>query len=216
MSITRSRDSGSSWRKASYSAGNGECVEVSSRPGLVSIRDSKDPEGPVLSYSTDAFQSFLDAAKRGRCSSWASQSWSAACPAPSATTRQLRDRRPRLPAPARLETAGAGRFNYSGEAAAAWADHPQTRHRTKTVSPESFIRNSTETWLYSSVLRAAIYRTSRFNGTYATFTAFTLRSRAAGAVTSGTACSRCYRCLAPSDDGRYDPIKALLNQIWEY
>jgi hypothetical protein len=68
MPTTYSSDGGSSWRKASYSAGNGECVEVSSRPGLVFIRDSKDPEGPVLSYSTDAFQSFLAAAKRGRCS----------------------------------------------------------------------------------------------------------------------------------------------------
>jgi hypothetical protein len=68
MPITYSEDSGSPWRKASYSAGNGECVEVSSRPGLVSVRDSKDPEGPVLSYSADAFQSFLAAAKGGRSS----------------------------------------------------------------------------------------------------------------------------------------------------
>ena len=63
MSIIDSGDS-ISWRKASRSVGNGECVEVSSHLDRVSIRDSKDPQGPVLSYSLDAFQSFLDAAKR--------------------------------------------------------------------------------------------------------------------------------------------------------
>ena len=52
------------WRKASRSVGNGECVEISSGPGLVSIRDSKNPEGPVLSYPADAFRTFLDAVKR--------------------------------------------------------------------------------------------------------------------------------------------------------
>jgi hypothetical protein len=64
MLTTLSRDSGISWRKASYSAGNGECVEVSSRLGQVSIRDSKDPQGPVLNYSADTFRAFLDAARK--------------------------------------------------------------------------------------------------------------------------------------------------------
>jgi len=52
------------WHKASRSVGNGECVEISSHPGLVWIRDSKNPEGPVLSYPADAFRTFLDAVKR--------------------------------------------------------------------------------------------------------------------------------------------------------
>lgn len=64
MSIIDSGDHGISWRKATRSVGNGECVEVSSHLGRVSIRDSKDPQGPVLSCSLDAFQSFLDAAKQ--------------------------------------------------------------------------------------------------------------------------------------------------------
>jgi len=64
MSIIDSGHHGSTWRKASRSVGNGECVEISSRPGLVSIRDSKNPEGSVLSYPADAFRSFLDVVKR--------------------------------------------------------------------------------------------------------------------------------------------------------
>lgn len=65
MSIINYPDRDLAWRKASYSAGNGECVEVASALGQVSVRDSKDPEGPVLTYSADAFQSFLDAARVG-------------------------------------------------------------------------------------------------------------------------------------------------------
>jgi hypothetical protein len=64
MPIIDSGDRGLSWRTASYSVGNGECVEVASALGRISLRDSKDPEGPVLSCSADAFRSFLDATKR--------------------------------------------------------------------------------------------------------------------------------------------------------
>jgi len=63
MPIIDSVECGLSWRTASYSVGNGECVEVASVPGRISVRDSKDPQGPVLSYSIDAFRSFLDETK---------------------------------------------------------------------------------------------------------------------------------------------------------
>jgi hypothetical protein len=65
MSEIDSGVDGSAWRKASYSVGNGECVELSSRRGLVAVRDSVDPDGPVLCYPADAFRSFLNAAKNG-------------------------------------------------------------------------------------------------------------------------------------------------------
>jgi uncharacterized protein DUF397 len=49
------------WRKASYSGTNGGgCVEVAtSLPGIVAVRDSKDPEGPVLTVSPDDWARFL-------------------------------------------------------------------------------------------------------------------------------------------------------------
>ncbi|MFI0407818.1 DUF397 domain-containing protein [Actinomadura sp. 3N508] len=37
------------WRKSSHSASNGgDCVELAGVSGVVAVRDSKDPDGPVL------------------------------------------------------------------------------------------------------------------------------------------------------------------------
>jgi hypothetical protein len=65
VSKVDSGHSGITWCKASRSVGNGECVEISSHQGVVSIRDSKNPGGPVLTYPTKAFRAFLYATKRG-------------------------------------------------------------------------------------------------------------------------------------------------------
>jgi hypothetical protein len=55
------------WRKATRSGGNGgNCVEVARNlPGIVAVRDSKDPQGPVLTFSPDDWTSFLAAVKAG-------------------------------------------------------------------------------------------------------------------------------------------------------
>jgi hypothetical protein len=64
MPITDLSDEGISWRKASLSAGNGECIEVAAASGQrIFIRDSKDPDGPILTCSAETFRSFLDTAK---------------------------------------------------------------------------------------------------------------------------------------------------------
>lgn len=48
------------WMKSSRSTGNGACVEVKS-PAVeaVVVRDSKDPQGPVLTFSPQAWASFV-------------------------------------------------------------------------------------------------------------------------------------------------------------
>ena len=47
------------WRKSSYSGGQGNCVEVAAnRPGVVAVRDSKDPAGPVLCVSAESWRAF--------------------------------------------------------------------------------------------------------------------------------------------------------------
>lgn len=59
----RCRQVSYAWRKSTYSSGgSGECVEVATcacpEPS-VRIRDSKDPEGPVLRFASDAWAAFL-------------------------------------------------------------------------------------------------------------------------------------------------------------
>jgi hypothetical protein len=50
------------WRKSSYSSGNGgQCVEVARNlPGVVAVRDSKNPEGPTLAFTPQEWRVFLD------------------------------------------------------------------------------------------------------------------------------------------------------------
>ncbi|MFG2357785.1 DUF397 domain-containing protein [Streptomyces sp. NPDC048521] len=51
----------SNWRKSSYSSDQGgECVEVAETPtATIAIRDSKNPEGPILTVDPAAFTTFL-------------------------------------------------------------------------------------------------------------------------------------------------------------
>jgi hypothetical protein len=55
------------WHKSSYSSSNGgNCVEVAVNvPGAAPVRDSKDPHGPALVFSTDAWSAFLTDVKSG-------------------------------------------------------------------------------------------------------------------------------------------------------
>ena len=54
-----------SWQKARKSLANGSCVEVGRADGLIAVRDSKDPEGPVLHYTPAEWDAFLDGARKG-------------------------------------------------------------------------------------------------------------------------------------------------------
>ncbi|MFJ2607458.1 DUF397 domain-containing protein [Streptomyces sp. NPDC087425] len=58
-----------SWFKSSYSGNGGSCVEVAvnlvAPQGIVPVRDSKNPTGPVLGIQADAFTSFVTGVKSG-------------------------------------------------------------------------------------------------------------------------------------------------------
>lgn len=47
------------WCTSSFSAGNGDCVEVSPAPDRFLVRDSKNPAGPILTVPTPDWRSFL-------------------------------------------------------------------------------------------------------------------------------------------------------------
>ncbi|MGI5151062.1 DUF397 domain-containing protein [Plantactinospora sp. CA-294935] len=52
---------GAVWRKSTRSGNNGgDCVEVARNlPGMVGVRDSKDPQGPALVFGSAAWRGFV-------------------------------------------------------------------------------------------------------------------------------------------------------------
>lgn len=54
------------WRKSSYSgASGGDCLEVTDmHPGIVPVRDSKNPDGPKLLFRATAWSAFVTGLKR--------------------------------------------------------------------------------------------------------------------------------------------------------
>ncbi|MFD9858345.1 DUF397 domain-containing protein [Streptomyces alboflavus] len=60
------------WFTSSYSNNGGQCIELAvnlvAARGIVPIRDSKDPDGPVLAVPAPAFADFVAGVKAGRFS----------------------------------------------------------------------------------------------------------------------------------------------------
>ncbi|MER7765632.1 DUF397 domain-containing protein [Kitasatospora sp. NPDC096140] len=54
------------WVKSSHSTDGGQCIEVAPGfPNVMPVRDSKDPSGPALVFSSTAWQSFVTAIRAG-------------------------------------------------------------------------------------------------------------------------------------------------------
>lgn len=54
------------WRKSTRSNGSGDCTLVAELPdGMIGVKDSKDPDGPVLRFTRSEFRAFILGAKDG-------------------------------------------------------------------------------------------------------------------------------------------------------
>lgn len=53
------------WEKSTYS-NTGDCVELRRNGDVIELRDSKDPDGPVLRYTTSELAAFLKGATDGQ------------------------------------------------------------------------------------------------------------------------------------------------------
>jgi hypothetical protein len=56
---------GLAWRKSSHSGGSDQCVEVVRDGDHMLVRDSKDPAGPVLSYTEGEWRAFVAGVRAG-------------------------------------------------------------------------------------------------------------------------------------------------------
>jgi hypothetical protein len=54
------------WRKSSFSGPDNECIEIADGfLGVLPVRDSKDPQGPSLLFTADAWTAFIAAVRAG-------------------------------------------------------------------------------------------------------------------------------------------------------
>jgi hypothetical protein len=57
--MTAATSSRAAWRASSHSGANGDCVEVARlAPGMIAIRDSKDPDGTRLTLTSGRWTAF--------------------------------------------------------------------------------------------------------------------------------------------------------------
>lgn len=66
MAIAEADLSRAIWRKSARSNNGGNCVEVARNlPGIVAVRDSKDPHGPKLAFAPGQWERFTARVKAG-------------------------------------------------------------------------------------------------------------------------------------------------------
>ena len=63
--MTAAPSSRAAWRTSSHSGANGDCIEVARPvPGVIAVRDSKDPGGSRLAFSPGHWTAFTAALKK--------------------------------------------------------------------------------------------------------------------------------------------------------
>jgi hypothetical protein len=70
--LTEAERGSLAWLKAQRSTGHGQCIEIAVTidKTKIAMRDSKDPDGPILVYTPNEFSAFLDGARNGEFDSF--------------------------------------------------------------------------------------------------------------------------------------------------
>jgi len=55
----------SDFKRSGWCGNRPRCVEVASKPEGIAVRDSKDPNGPVLFFTHEEFRAFANGVKDG-------------------------------------------------------------------------------------------------------------------------------------------------------
>jgi Domain of unknown function (DUF397) len=53
------KDDIDAWRTSSYSKANGNCLEAGQGRDAIGLRDTNDPDGPVLTFSAGTWRAFI-------------------------------------------------------------------------------------------------------------------------------------------------------------
>jgi hypothetical protein len=63
--VTNQHSGQLAWRKSSYSADTAACVEIAETADGIAVRDSKCPDGPMLSYGVASWRVFIADVRKG-------------------------------------------------------------------------------------------------------------------------------------------------------
>lgn len=65
MNMGKEQQAAPDWRKSSRSQGGANCVEVATSSEAVAMRDSKDPDGPKLTFEAQSWRDFVAGIRTG-------------------------------------------------------------------------------------------------------------------------------------------------------
>jgi Domain of unknown function (DUF397) len=54
------------WRTSSHSGANGSCIQVAPTPPAIAVRDSRNPDGPALTFTARQWRAFTAVLKAGQ------------------------------------------------------------------------------------------------------------------------------------------------------